>query len=115
MIHLMNSAMMPEEGVYYCKKVSSEKIRDLFLIRCGQKREPYKSYIGYPNSAAVLSELLGVEIPLSRERTVLEDGETAFAMRLRYRVAPASKAMNKHGEKLEDYDFFVIRYFSFPL
>lgn len=107
MLHLMNSAMMPCEGNYYCKKITPTEAKRAFELVDGE----YKSYIGYPNSCRILSELFGTKIALCRDSTDLRDGDTMLAMRLRYRVIPHDKQGRKHGQNLEDYDFFLITYF----
>jgi hypothetical protein len=36
---------------------------------------PFESFVGHPDTAAVLSSLLGVDVPFNRQSVVLEMGE----------------------------------------
>jgi len=107
MLHLMNSTMMPQPGVYYCNKVSRTKFVKTFNEL---KDSGWKSYIGYPQLAKLLFDLLKVEIKVSREITRLKDGDVILAARLPYRVDPGEKGNRKHGSKITDYEFFVVGY-----
>lgn len=100
--------MMPKEGKYLCKKVSKEEFKEKFLF--AQIKEGFESYIGYPNTKKILEDLLGIEIPLSREQTDLKNNDTMYAIRLAYRVNVSEKAGNKHGENIEDYEFYITKF-----
>lgn len=106
MLHLMNSAMMPRAGFYLCSPVTPIAAKAIFIRANGA----WKSYIGYPNSCQILSELFGASIPMSHENTVIEHGDELLAMRLRYRLNLHSKRNREHGRHLEDYDFFLITF-----
>lgn len=106
MLRLMNSAMMPCDGNYSKKTITPQEARQIFR----KNRDNYKSYIGYPQTAQILSTMFGEQIEVSREETVLEDGDVLLVSRLKYRVNPAEKAGNTHGQKLEDYEFSEITY-----
>lgn len=107
MLKLMNSAMMPREGLYSCKKISKGEFKSFF-----EKAGKFESYIGYPNACKILSELTGINIPISRETTDIRFGDLVLAMRLRYRIDPAEKATRKHGDSVEDYDFYEVHFFG---
>lgn len=53
MLIIMNSAMMPIDGTYTKKTISSNEAKKLFL----KYKNDYISYISYPNSCKVLSQL----------------------------------------------------------
>lgn len=85
MIHLMNCSMMTNEGTYTKEIVSKETFRDYFnkLVGDGVR---WKSYIGYPSTQSMLSDLLDVYVKMSRDNTVLEDGDRIMAVRLTSRL-----------------------------
>lgn len=111
MLILMNSAMMPQPGKYTCEEISPEKFRQIFQTY----QDDYKSYLGYPNACKVVSELVGRNVPLCRDMTDLRNGDIILAVRLRYRVnfsEKSGKPAREHGQKIEDYQFFLIHYCS---
>ena len=103
MMHLMNSAMMPIDGHYAKRTLTAQEFVQMF-------RGPWKSYIGYPDTANFLSELTGTKIPVSRAETNLESGDHMLVARLKYRAGnPATK---KDVKKLaeEDFEFSLIEF-----
>jgi hypothetical protein len=88
--------------------------REIFDEKTGAGIE-WASYIGYPQAAEILSGLLGVEVPVSRSQTILENGDCALVMRLMYRVDHAEKKGRKHGTRIEDYEFYFVRFSTYPL
>jgi hypothetical protein len=109
MIKLMNSAMMPREGLYSCRAITPQEAKNLFQKNT---KAGFKSHIGYPNTCRVLSKLFEVSVPLSRESTEIKQGDVIIAVRLPYRIDPDEKKGRKHGEALEDYEFFEVRFFG---
>lgn len=106
MILLMNSAMMPSDGIWQKKTITTTEVKKIFEK---ESVAGFESYIGYPNACRVLSPLLGVNVPLSREATDVRIGDIVLVMQLRYRVDPDQKATRRHGEELSDYVFSVVR------
>jgi len=110
MIHIMNSAMMPQAGRYNCRgPVTPTEAREFFeeYIMTGHD---WRGYIGYPNTARVVGEVLGILCLISRDQTVFREGDVAIAFRLPYRVLPDEKSKNEHGRRVEDYEIFLITY-----
>ena len=103
-IHLMNSAMMPTEGIYHCKRID----KNIFVNMINDNDT--KSSIGYQSTIDAMYNM-GVKknIQLSRELTTLLDGDIALVIKLKYRVGnPNDK---KHLEPSEDdFEFFEINY-----
>lgn len=106
MLHLMNSAMMPTPGLTYrLRQIDEKEARKIFHKH---KRYGWKSYIGYPNTAKVASEVLGTEVLISREQTFVEPGDVMLILKLRYRVtAPGQKALGKLGTSPEEFEWLV--------
>lgn len=99
---LMNSATLPGPGVYEYRLIPADEATR--WLRAGG----WTSYIGYQETASHIAALAGVEVPLSRERTVLHPGDEALVVRLTYRVNnPAAKGLVKPGP--DDWEYGVLR------
>lgn len=109
-LKLMNSSMMPSPGKYECREINVPEFVKIF--RDNEYCDRWESYIGYPNCANVASQILGEEIPISRQETELEDGDEILVLRLNYRPDATKKAGNELGQKISDYRFFYIKYSS---
>jgi len=106
-IHLMNSAMMPAAGTYTQKIVEKEEFKREFLKYA---KSGFESYIGYPETARILSEFLGQPVPVSRKETKLADGDIIFVARLVYRLQnPHEKAENRQ-KGIDDFIFSIVFY-----
>lgn len=110
MIHIMNSNMMPKAGVYHSRQVELGEFVREFVVAVRVHGMEWRSYVGYPQTAGILSEAFQIAIPVSREQKKLESGDTMFAVRLKYRVAPVEKGQPQHGSSVEDYEFFITSY-----
>jgi hypothetical protein len=101
--------MMPAFGRYDYAGLTAEQfasaVRDAHI--CGT----LVSYVGYQQTADMISRLAGVPIPVSREQTDLQDGDILLIARLRYRMQnPATK-----GDLVpEDFSFGVAEYLADP-
>ncbi len=91
MILLLNSAVMPTEGVYTLKQISKSKFRA--ILQEAAATGAFRSYIGYPETARLIEQLTGIEIEVSREQAVLAIGDVMLIVKLRHRVADASTKM----------------------
>lgn len=97
-IHLLNSAMMPNDGVYTLRTVSVEQWREEFNAALN-KGGVVKSSIGYPQTASHISAVLGIDAPVSQEQTSLAAGDIGMVCKLPYRVSdPATKGSPVEGE-----------------
>lgn len=105
---LLNSAVMPKEGQYSAYKISFQEFK--LLLQKAHKRGELESYIGYPQNIELIRKWTGIEVPLNRAETNLDDGDEILVMKLRYRVSnPADKGKEV---KEEDFEFFYIKYRS---
>jgi hypothetical protein len=106
-LKLMNSTMMPQEGFYRCEKISPEEARNLFQ----QFQGKVESYIGYPDTAQYMEQVLRATVPLSRATTTFEKGDKALVCKLAYRLTdPNNKG--KNCPKEQDYEWYVITYYG---
>ena len=103
MIILMNSAMMPHEGIYIMKKITDQeffnKIKETPI-------EQIQSLIGWPENLRLIYNKTNVQIPISREDTVITSQDQVYVMKLKYR--PENK--NKKFTRIEDFDFFRVQF-----
>ena len=105
MLKLMNSAMMPAPGVYVAKKITPEQAKEIIDRHNGI----FESYIGYPDTARYMSQILGIDVPVNRGETVLADEDEILVCKLKYRVAkPSDKG--KFTPSDEDYEWFWVKY-----
>lgn len=103
MILLLNSAVMPTEGVYTLKRISRSKFQD--LLREAAVAKNFQSYIGYPETARLIEQLTGIEVEVSREQATLAPGDILLIVKLRQRVVnPADKDIPQLS--IGDFEFF---------
>ena len=104
---LLNSSMMPSEGLYILRRVSREFFAE--LIADAHRRGNLRSYIGYPETAQHIEQISGVPSPVNRAATQLPDQALIAVCKLKYRVSdPATKGRLQPGD--EDYEYFVATY-----
>ena len=106
-VHLLNAAVMPDEGHYEIKRISPVEFAQAIQAAHGE----LKHYIGYQNTLDVVEELTNLDLGgINVEQTEMQDGDIFYVARLRRRVSPASKrtASRSGGDalKIEDFDFF---------
>lgn len=96
---------MPQAGTYTCRgPISLQEAQEIFREKSSAG---WESYIGYPNTAALLATLFGEKVRVSRDSTRLVGGDVMLSFRLPYRVFPNAKAKNEHGNRLSDYEIYV--------
>jgi len=104
---LLNSAMMPDEGVYVLRRVSRGEFAK--LVADAYRRGDLRSYIGYPETAQHIERVSGAPIQVNRAPTKLADQATILICKLAYRVAdPGVKGKLQPTD--EDYEYFVAKY-----
>jgi len=98
---LLNSAMAPRLDLRYdFEPVTAQQFAHIL------RAEKFESFIGYPETARILEELAGVNIPVSRNQTTVEPGDKLLIARLKYRMASSSqKGQTKHS--ITDFEFAI--------
>lgn len=96
--------MMPREGNYRLWRLTPTEFGA--HVRDAHREGTLRSYIGYQQTADLVARLAGVPIAVSRDSTLVEDGDKLLICRLRYRVAPGSKG----EQQPEDFEFFACAY-----
>jgi len=104
---LLNSSMMPSEGLYILRRVSREFFAE--LIADAHRRGELQSYVGYAETAQHIEKISGVPIPVNRASTQLPDQALIAVCKLKYRVAdPSTKGKLQPGE--DDYEYYAATY-----
>lgn len=103
MVLLLNSAVMPTEGVYTLKRISKTTFRT--ILREAAATGNLQSYIGYPETARLIEQLTGIEVEVSREQAELAPRDSMLIVKLRHRIEdPASK--ETLGFSMDDFEFY---------
>ena len=107
MVVLLNSAMMPDEGIYILRRISRDKFGQ--LVADAYQRGDLRSYIGYPETAQHIERVSGVPIQVNRAPTKLADQATILICRLAYRVTdPGMKGKLQPSD--DDYEYYIATY-----
>jgi len=100
---LLNAMVLPKKPMVMTSAPTDlENVKA--LVRISGKIE---SYIGHPATAQLLSQLLGVDIPVNRGEYSPEVGDVAVIARLRRRL---EKPEDVQSVKLEDIEFYIVSY-----
>ena len=103
MILLLNSAVMPNEGVYTLKQISANTFKE--VLQEVDENDNFKSYIGYTETADLIEQITDVTVEVSREQATLTPGDTMLIVKLRQRVAnPADKETLQLS--INDFEFY---------
>lgn len=106
-VKLLNSAMMPKEGIYTLKRISKKEFCNLLVQ--AQKDGILESYIGYQDNINLIAEWTGITVPFSRANTTVEDRDILLIMKLARRMGdPSMKGKFSFGEG--DFEFFRAEY-----
>lgn len=103
MILLLNAAVMPTEGHYTLRQISQDEFRS--ILRETAVSDNFRSYIGYPETARLLTELTDVKIEVSREQATLAGGDVMLIVKLRHRVADPSTKITLEPT-IDDFEFY---------
>ena len=104
---LLNSAVMPREGIYVMKRITKEEFGK--ALKQAKEKGVLKSYIGYPDNIELIKKWFGVEVELNRTQTDVKNGDIMLVMKLKYRL-PNPKDKGRYTPKEEDFEFFTVQY-----
>jgi hypothetical protein len=107
-VKLMNSAMMPKDGIYLRESISEDKFFQELID--AYNRGVLESYIGYPQNAEYIFRKTGIRVPINRAEADLRSGDKALVMKLKYRVAdPTAKGQ---PVDVSQYEYCRVRYWA---
>lgn len=99
---LFNAAVIPSPGKYEYIALSVERAVKWL-------KEGYDlSFIGYPATADFIEKISGKRPELSREKFVLQPGDEALIVKLKYRLQNPSQK-GKFTPSDEDYEFGILK------
>lgn len=99
---------MPQEGTYIIEKVDEAWF--VKQIKLAHECNRLKSSIGYPQNIKYIKKISGVDVALSREPTVLKDGDWMLIMRLPYRPKDTT-IKNRNFKKVKmEFEYFICEY-----
>ena len=106
-VHLLNAAVMPaSNGIYTSRPVQAFEFSN--IAACAHKDGNLVSYVGYPETAEILSDLCKFPIPVNRAETVIEPGDLLLVAKLTYR--PNATDKGKLKPKIDDFEFRVVEF-----
>ena len=108
MIYLMNSAVMPA-GCYGTYRYSPAFLVDLKCLVAAGLGE-YTSCLGYPQNAELVEAWVGIRPEVSRANVEFKDGDRAFVMRLKSRVANPTTKGGPVSEDPADWEFAWVEF-----
>jgi len=105
MLYILNTLVVPvnfdemTEVVVELRKISVEEAREVV------RKSEWESVVGHEGSAVILSELLGVKIPVERKSVFLKKGDRGLHFFLKKRL-PEGTVLS--AEELKKLDFWLV-------
>lgn len=92
--YLLNSAVIAAgaHGVYRYSPATWDELRAFV------KAPELQSRIGYAETAELIGRITGWKPPLCMDASVMEKGDLAMVVRLKYRVDPKRKGFTTHAD-----------------
>jgi len=103
---LMNSAMMPQPGLYYCREITRGEF--CAILKKEHAEGTLENFVSYQQNLDLIEEWTGVKLSPSRGLCEMKDKDGTIVMRLNYRPTPGTK-----GDKIineDDFSFFTVTY-----
>jgi len=100
--YVLNSAVLTSPGRYSYRLMGADEARDW------AQRGDFVSAVGYPETAEVLSAVLGVKVPVQRVEVRMQPGDEALVFRLKTRPEPGSKGNLGQDFLLENSEFGLL-------
>ena len=101
MIYLLNTPILTDYGVYDFSKIDGRDVKSFLEIG-------FTSAIGHQGTADLLSNLLGIPVPMNRIAIKMEEGDVALVFRLKNRL-PEGTVLSESGLGKLDYEFGLLR------
>jgi len=107
-LYFLNSAVITAEGVYEYKILNNvTELQQAFRKLLPQADEVI-SRVGYKSTIQHIKQILNISLPLSREKLVMEQGDVALVIRLKYRVQDP-KQKGELTPSAGDWEYGILR------
>lgn len=104
MITILNTSILTANGVYRMKTINLEEAKELVL-------DGFESAVGHQATAEILTELLGVSVPVNRIMFEQKDNSSALVFKLKGR-APEGVILNRKEIEAIGYEFKILERFD---
>lgn len=101
-VWLLNAPVITTDGLYRSRTVSVDEARALVRAR------GFASAIGHPQTAAIVSELLRINCPMSRIEFRQDPGQDALVFRLAHRLEEGQILQDRREIEHVGYSFVLI-------
>lgn len=88
---VLNTSIVTADGSYTLESITPEQALSAVRLAVGDEGDGLDSAVGHPATAQILSTLLGVEIPVSRQLFAQEPGQQALIFKLNGRPEPGKE------------------------
>jgi hypothetical protein len=95
---ILNTSIVTSDGTYTVESLTPE--RALSLVRWAIGGDGIDSAVGHPMTAGILTALLGVDIPVSRQLFAQETGQQALVFKLNGRPEPGKELSQEELEAI---------------
>lgn len=100
---LLNTSIVTNTGVFNLESISLEEAKSLIQ----KNKNNLDSAIGHESTAKIMSELLGVEIPMNRQQFAQQNGQQAIVFKLKGRPQEG-KILSKEEIEAIGYEFQLL-------
>jgi hypothetical protein len=108
---LMNSAMMPTEGLYSCQRINEADFARMICEAAADCR--LMNNIGYLENLVYIEKLTGISLVENRAPTFLCPGDRILAMRTKY-VEKTEQRRKSRRVGPREWEYFVIDFSELP-
>jgi len=98
---ILNTSILTSEGTFTLKSITLEQAQTLI------SSNEILSAVGHQSTAEILTELLGIEIPVNRIQFTQEDGQQALVFKLNGRP-PEGKILSREEIETIGYKFQLL-------
>ncbi len=110
-VYVLNTTVVPCKGLWEVQEVSLDYAIYLVSRKDHQGQPSFTSAIGHDSTAALLSALLGAEIPVNRISVAPAQGDFLLCFKLTQR-APEGKILSAEELEALGYKFFLMELVS---
>lgn len=92
---ILNTSIVTSDGVYRLETIDEGDARSQVA-----RAAAVRSYVGHPATAAILTEILGCEVPVSRDLFAQAPGQKALVFKLDGRPEPGRELDRQELERI---------------